>query len=227
MTIQTPAALSSREIIARRCALEVGDGDVVNLGIGIPTLVSNYLPDGISAIFHSENGGFGLGPRPSYGLADCDITNAGTEPVTFRPGAVCMPLTVSLGAMRNGFIDTTILGALEVDQQGNLANWAVNRGGHWWPGIGGAMDLCYGVKNVIAALQHVDKNGDSKVKRLTKLPLTGRGCVKVIVTDRAVFNVTPAGLILREALAGLTPDDIAAITEADFTVAADFCSMRL
>lgn len=220
--------LSPREIIARRCAYEVEDGWVVNLGFGIPTLTANYLPKGVNVTFHAENGCFGVGPKPSTLAADCDLTNAGTEPISLMPGACIMPLNTSLGAMRNGFIDVTILGALEVDQEGNIANWAVKRKGKWWPGPGGAMDLCYGTPKVIAALQHIDKEGDSKVKKRSTLPLTGKGCTKVIVTDKAVFNVKAGGgLILREAFPGMTVEDVRAITEADFEVASDFRPMQL
>jgi 3-oxoacid CoA-transferase B subunit len=223
-----PARLSAREIIARRCAFEVKDGELVNLGFGIPTLASNYLRPGVSVLFHAENGCFGVGPKPATTAADSDYTNAGCEPITVVPGGCVLDLATSLGAMRNGFIDISILGALEVDQEGNLANWATKRQGRWWPGMGGAMDLCYGVKRIIAALQHVDKGGDSKVKKKTTLPLTGRHCTKVIITDKAVFDVrAEGGLLLREAFPGMTPNDIRAITEADFTVADDFRPMQL
>lgn len=228
MTNSALSRLSPREIIARRCAFEVKDGEIVNLGFGIPTLTANYLPAGVTAIFHAENGCFGFGAKPDTLHADSDITNAGTEPVTLLPGAAMMDLTTSFGAMRNGFINVAVLGALEVDQQGNLANWATKRNGHWWPGPGGAMDLCYGVRKIVAALQHCDKTGDSKVKRLSTLPLTGKGCIKVIVTDKAVFDVKEGGgLTLREAFPGLTAEDIRAITEAEFEVAADFKPMQL
>lgn len=220
--------MSAREIIARRCALELSDGQIVNLGFGIPTLTSNYLPNGVSVIFHAENGCFGFGAKPGTLDADSDITNAGCEPITLLPGAACMELTTSFGAMRNGFIDVTVLGALEVDEMGNLANWAMKRKGRWWPGPGGAMDLCYGVPKIIAALQHNDKDGDSKVKKRSTLPLTGKACTTVIVTDKAVFDVKPGGgLILREAFPGLGVEDIRIITEASFEVAADFGPMRL
>jgi 3-oxoacid CoA-transferase B subunit len=228
MASQDPSRLSPREIIARRCAFEVKDGEIVNLGFGIPTLASNYLRPGVSALFHAENGCIGVGPKPSTIDADSDRTNAGCEPITFLPGACLMDLTTSLGAMRNGFIDISILGALEVDQEGNLANWATKRQGRWWPGIGGAMDLCYGVKRIIAALQHVDKTGESKIKRRSTLPLTGRRCTKVIITDKAVFDVrSEGGLTLREAFPGLGIDDIRAITEAEFDVSPSFGPMHL
>ncbi len=221
--------LSAREIIARRCAMEVEDGEIVNLGFGIPTLTANYLPPGITVSFHGENGCFGFGPKPATLDAQSDITNAGTEPVSLLPGAAMLDLATSLGAMRNGFIDVTVLGALEVDQEGNIANWATKRHGRWWPGPGGAMDLCYGVPKIVAALQHIDKAGDSKVKKRSTLPLTGRNCVTTIVTEKAVFSVKPkgGGLVLIETFPGLDAEDIRAITEADFEVSPDLCPMRL
>lgn len=223
------ASLSTdpRVIIPRRCALELRDGEIVNLGFGIPTLTVNYLPPGLDVIFHTENGCFGFGPKPATRDADSDMTSASNEPITLNPGAAIMDLATSLGAMRNGYVATSVLGGLEVDEEGNLANWASRRDGRWWPGIGGAMDLCYGVPRIIAALQHTDKRGNSKVRRRTTLPLTGRRCVKVIITDKAVFDVTPTGLLLREAYPGLTVDDVKAMTEAEFEVSKDFQPMRL
>lgn len=216
-----------REIIARRAAQELENGQVANLGFGMPTQAVNYLPDGVSLIMHTENGAFGFGPKPSYETANSDVSNAGSEPVTLLAGASCMPLAVSLGAMRNGYIDVTILGALEVDQEGNIANWAVKRNGRWWPGIGGAMDLTYGTKKIIATLQHTDKSGESKIKKRCELPLTGKGCVKTIITDKAVFDVGQGTLILREVFPGLSVDDIRAITEADFIVSDQLREMAL
>jgi 3-oxoacid CoA-transferase B subunit len=217
--------LDPRIVIAKRCALELEDGDVVNLGFGIPTAAADYLPPGVTVWLHSENGCIGLGGKPPTDKIDSDCTNASGDPMTVLVGACYLDLTTSFGAMRNGYIKTSILGGLEVDEEGNLANWAVKKNGRWWPGIGGAMDLCYGVPKIVAALQHIDKAGDSKIKKLTKLPLTGRRCVKTIITDKAVFNVVPTGLILREALEGMTVDDIRAITEASFEVANDFKPM--
>ena len=215
-------ASSSRDAIARRCAQELRQGDVVNLGLGVPTLVANHLPAGSGITFHTENGAFGFGARPSYAAADSDVTNAGCEPITLLPGAALMDLATSLGAMRRGYIDVTILGALQADQHGNLSNWATKRQGRWWPGIGGAMDLCYGTPRVIVAMQHVDKRGAPKVRERCTLPLTGRGCVKVIITDLAVFDVRPgAGLLLREVRAELGVSGLRNCTEAAFEVASD------
>lgn len=219
--------MNAREIIARRAARELRDGEVVNLGLGIPTQTANYLPDGVNVIFHTENGAFGFGPKPDHDRADSDMTNAGCEPITMNPGASIMDLTTSLGAMRKGYIDVTILGGLEVDTQGNLANWAVKRNGKWWPGIGGAMDLCYGTPKVIAAINHTEKNGTPKIKERCTLPLTGSRCVKTIVTDKAVFDVVETGLILREHAPDLSVADIENITDASFQVADDLCEMVL
>lgn len=212
-------SMSPKDIIARRCAAELKAGEVVNLGLGTPTLVANYLDPNADVVFHTENGAFGFGGRPGYFDADSDLTNAGCEPITLRPGASLMDLATSLGAMRRGFIDVTILGALEVDAEGNLANWAVRRGGRWWPGIGGAMDLCHATPKVIAALSHMDKRGAPKVKARCSLPLTGRRCVKVIITEFAVFDVRASGgLVLREFCADIGVPELRNITEADFEV---------
>lgn len=219
--------MNARELIARRAAQELKDGELVNLGFGMPTQAVNFLPDNVKLTFHSENGIFGMGAKPTASKASADITNAGSEPVTLMPGASIMDLCTSLGAMRRGFIDTTILGALEVDQLGNISNWAVKRQGLWWPGIGGAMDLTYGTEKVVACLMHTDKNGQSKILKRCTLPLTGKGSVKVIITDKAVFDVANDYLILREAAPGVSIEEIREITEADFIVADDFREMQL
>ncbi|TCL37148.1 3-oxoacid CoA-transferase subunit B [Anaerospora hongkongensis] len=219
--------MDPRVLIAKRAAQELKDGQLVNLGFGMPTQASNYLPDGVKVMFHAENGVFGVGPKPRAAEATADMTNAGSEPVTLAPGAAIMDLATSLGAMRSGLLDVTILGALEVDQCGNIANWAVQRNGKWWPGIGGAMDLCYGTKMVIACLMHTDKDGASKILKQCTLPLTGKGCVKTIITDKAVFDVGENKLILKEHAPGVTLDEIRASTEADFEVAATFGQMNL
>lgn len=217
--------LSPKEIIAQRCARELQAGQVVNLGIGIPTLTANFLAADAGVIFHSENGVFGFGAKPPASRIDSDLTNAGCEPITLLPGAALMSLTTSLGAMRKGYIDVTILGALEVDAHGNLANWACQRNGKWWPGIGGAMDLCYGTPKVIAALQHTDKKGQPKIRQRCTLPLTGQRCVKVIVTELAVFNVNDNGLLLREIAPGLSLERLQQRTDAEFNVSPDLVEM--
>ena len=210
--------MKPKDIIAKRCAGELQQGEVVNLGLGTPTLVPTYLGPNAGVVFHTENGAFGFGGRPGYFDADSDLTNAGCEPITLRPGAALMDLTTSFGAMRRGFVDVSILGALEVDALGNLANWATKRQGRWWPGIGGAMDLCYGTPKIIAALTHVDRQGTPKVRSVCTLPLTGSRCVKVIVTDLAVFDVTKEGLVLREVRIDIGPSRLRNITEADFEI---------
>jgi 3-oxoacid CoA-transferase B subunit len=221
-------ALKPKDVIARRCALELRASEVVNLGLGIPTLVANHLGPDSGVIFHTENGAFGFGGRPTYSQADSDMTNAGCEPISLNPGAALMDLATSLGAMRNGYIDVTILGALEADAQGNLANWATRRKGRWWPGIGGAMDLCYGTPRVIAALLHTDKHGTPKVRERCGLPLTGRNCVKVIVTELAVFDVLAGGgLELRELCEDMSIAALRDCTDAAFTVSAELRPMSL
>ena len=227
MNMGFDANMSPREIIARRAAQELQNGEVVNLGIGIPTQTPNYLPAGVEVMFHTENGAFGFGATPNYAETDSDLTNAGGEPVTLQPGASVMDLATSGGAMRKGYIDVTILGGLEVDQTGNLANWAVERKGKWWPGMGGAMDLCYGAAKVIVTMNHCDKAGLSKIRRHCALPLTGSKCVDVIITEKAVFGVGDECLIMRQAAPGLSPSEIGEITDAEFTVARDFSEIAL
>lgn len=219
--------MDPRILIAKRAAQEIKDGQLANLGFGMPTQASNYLPEGVNVMFHAENGVFGIGPRPKASAALADMTNAGGEPITLVPGAAIMDLATSQGAMRSGRLDVTILGALEVDQMGNIANWAVKRNGKWWPGIGGAMDLCYGTKIVIACLMHADKSGESKILKKCTLPLTGKSCVKTIITDKAVFDVGDNVLILKEHAPGVTLEEIKTLTEADFIVADNFREMKL
>ena len=219
--------MDARVLIAKRAAMELQNGQLVNLGFGMPTQASNYLPEGVSVMFHAENGVFGVGPKPKASAATADMTNAGSEPVTLVPGAAIMDLATSLGAMRSGLLDVTILGALEVDQLGNIANWAVDRNGKWWPGIGGAMDLCYGTKKVIACLMHADKSGESKIMKKCSLPLTGKNCVNTIITDKAVFEVGNQVLILKEHAPGVTIEEIRRLTDADFVVADTFGEMKL
>lgn len=217
-----------REMIARRAALELSDGEVVNLGFGMPTAVANYMPKGINVTLQSENGCLMFGPTPRRGEQDADVANAGGQPITLLPGAAIFDIATSFSIIRGGHVDTTILGALEVDQQGNIANWAMPIApGKYSPGMGGAMDLVGGAKKVVATLQHNDKKGSSKVMKQCALPLTGKGVVDVIITDKAVFQITADGLLLKEVAKGLTIDDIRAATEAEFIVAPDVCEYRL
>lgn len=220
--------MNFREILARRAALELNDGEYVNLGFGVPTAVSNYIPEGVEVILQSENGCLLFGPTPKLGQQDADVGNAGGQPITLQPGASIFDSGISFTIIRGGHVDATFLGALEVDQNGNIANWALPLApGRYSPGPGGAMDLVAGARKVVAMLQHVDKKGNSKIKKNCTLPLTGAGVVDVIITDQAVFHVSAAGLVLKEIMAGSTVEDIGKITEAEFTVADDVCEFRL
>jgi 3-oxoacid CoA-transferase B subunit len=217
-----------KEIIARRAALELGDGEVVNLGFGMPTAVANYIPAGVNVILQSENGCLLFGPTPKLGEQDADVANAGGQPITLRPGASIFDIATSFCIIRGGHVDTTILGALEVDQEGNIANWAMPIApGRYSPGMGGAMDLVGGARKVVATLQHTDKKGSSKVMKKCALPLTGKGVLDVIITEKAVFTVKDGGLILTEVAKGMTVDDVRAITEAEFTVCSKVCEYRI
>jgi len=217
-----------REQIARRAALELTDGAVVNLGFGMPVSAASFIPQGVNVILQTENGGLSFGATPKLGSQDSDLGNAGAQPTTLLPGACIFDSATSFGIIRGGHVDATILGALEVDQEGNIANWAIPVApDKYSPGMGGAMDLVTGARRVIAILQHVDKKGCSKVMEKCSLPLTGKGVVDLIITEKAVFQVTPQGLVLIEKVAELTVDEIKAITEAEFVVAPDLCEYRL
>lgn len=205
-----------RERIAKRVAKEFQDGDIVNLGIGLPTLVANYIKDDIEVIFQSENGFVKMGPAPTEDTVDPDIVNAGGLPVTVLPGAAYFDSAVSFGIIRGGHVDATVLGALQVDQVGNLANWMIP--GKMVPGMGGAMDLVVGAKKVILAMEHTAK-GRPKILRECTLPLTAKKEVNIIVTEMGVFEITPGGMILREMAPDTTVEQIKAVTEADFIVA--------
>jgi len=219
--------MEAREIIARRAAKELSDGQVVNLGFGMPTAVANYLSEGVEVILQSENGCLLFGPTPKLGKEDPDNGNSGGQPITLLPGAAVFDLATSFCIIRGGHVDATVLGALEVDQEGNIANWAMPLApGKFAPGMGGAMDLVAGARKVIATLQHTSKRG-SKILKKCHLPITGKGVVNVIVTEKAVFEVTPTGLVLTEVIKGLTVDDIRSITEADFTVSDKVTVYRL
>jgi acetate CoA/acetoacetate CoA-transferase beta subunit len=209
-------AMDKRAQIGARIAQELKDGDYVNLGIGLPTEAANHIPPGVRVIFQSENGMMGVGPAPAEGSEDKDMINAGGGFITAIAGASFFDSATSFAIIRGGHLDVTVLGALQVDQHGNLANWMIP--GKMVPGMGGAMDLVTGAKKVIVAMEHCDKYGNSKILKHCTLPLTAKGRVSLIITDMAVMEVTPEGLLLTEVSEGFTVEDVIKATDAELLI---------
>ena len=212
-----------RETIARRAALELKDGNLVNLGIGLPTAIPEYIPQGVNVILQSENGLIGLGPSPEPGKENKNLTNAGGGFVTLQTGASCFDSATSFGIIRGGHVDVTFLGALQVDEKGDLANWMIP--GKLTPGMGGAMDLLIGARKVILTMEHTAK-GNHKIMKKCSLPLTAAGQVNLIITEMGVMEITPEGIVLREIHPEFTIEEVQAATEAKLIIPQDIKPLK-
>lgn len=215
----------NKEQIAKRIAQELQDGYYVNLGIGIPTLVANYIPQGVNVVLQSENGLLGMGPFPFAGEEDADLINAGKQTITTLPGSAFFDSAMSFGMIRAGKVDLTVLGAMEVSENGDIANWKIPN--KMVKGMGGAMDLVAAAKNIIVAMQHTNPKGESKLLPKCSLPLTGVNCVRKIVSDLGVFDVTADGFVCLEYAPGVTIDEIKAKTAGKLTIAANVKEMAV
>ena len=211
--------------IARVIARELKDGYYVNLGIGIPTLVANYIPEGIEVILQSENGLLGMGPFPIEGEEDADLINAGKQTITMLPGSAVFDGATSFGMIRAGKVDLTVLGAMEVSDTGDIANWKIP--GKMVKGMGGAMDLVASAKNIIVAMQHTNRDGESKLLKSCTLPITGLKCVKKVVTELGVFDITERGFELKEIAPGVTVDEIRSKTEGRLVIEGDIPEIQI